>query len=196
MSSTLPDPAATLCHQFLELLDHWNRTHALTSLPAEARFEELILDSWILVPHLAVLPAGARLLDLGSGMGIPAVVLAIARPDLEVVALDKSKKKMAFVRQATLELKLPNLRTVAARAEELPALAASLGVAKAVGSPRLLTAWWERHGRPGAPLLALKSETWAGEDLPGGDWVLEPHPYALPTRGKRVVLEIRKRTSP
>jgi 16S rRNA (guanine527-N7)-methyltransferase len=196
MPSTLPDSAAALCHQFLELLDHWNRTHALTALPVEARFEELILDSWTLVPHLAVLPAGARVLDLGSGMGIPAVVLAIARPDLEVLALDKSKKKMAFVRQAALELELSGLRTVAARAEALPGLAASLGVAKAVGSPRLLAAWWERHGRPGTALLALKSETWAGEDLPGEDWTLEPHSYALPTRGKRVVLELRKRTGP
>jgi 16S rRNA (guanine527-N7)-methyltransferase len=196
MPPTLPDPALTACQHFLELLDHWNRTHALTALPEAARFEELILDSWVLVPHLADLTAGARVLDFGSGMGIPAVVLAIARPDLEVIALDKSKKKMAFVRQVALELRLPGLRPLAARAEEVPALEASLGVAKAVGSLRLLTAWWERHGRPGAPLLALKSEGWSHEELPEPDWMLVPLPYRLPTRGDGVVLELRKQPGP
>ena len=196
MLTPLPDSAAAACQHFLDLLDRWNRTHALTALPREARFEELILDSWVLVPHLANLPAGSRVVDFGSGMGIPAAVLAIARPDLEIIALDKSRKKMAFVRQAVLELELANLKPIAARTEELPSLEASLGVAKAVGSPQLLAAWWARHGRPEAPLLALKSEAWTLEARPDAHWVLRPHPYSLPTRGNRVLLEIRKRTGP
>jgi len=196
MPPLLPEPAATACQRFLDLLDHWNRTHALTSLPLEDRFEELVLDSWVLVPRLADLPPGARILDLGSGMGIPAVVLAIARPDLEVLALDKSRKKMAFVRQVALELQLPGLRPIAARAEDLAPLDAALGVAKAVGSPRLLASWWERHGHPGAPLLALKSQVWEQEPLPGASWILVPHPYALPSRGDRIVLELRKQPGP
>jgi len=196
MPLLLPDAALDACHRFLDLLDLWNRTHALTALPREARFEELVQDSWFLVPHLAALPAGSRVVDFGSGMGIPAVVLAIARPDLEIIALDKSRKKMAFVRQVALELKLVALHPVPARAEDLPALEASLGVAKAVGSPRLLASWWARHGRSGAPLLALKSQTWAEEPGPDASWTLTPHPYRLPTRGDRVLLEIRQQTSP
>lgn len=184
------------CQRFLELLDHWNRTHALTSLPTAERFEELILDSWILVPYLEGLPAGSRVVDFGSGMGIPAVVLAIARPDLRIIALDKSRKKVAFVRQAAMELQLRALEPVAARVEELEPLGASLGVAKAVGSPLLLATWWARHGLPGAPLLALKGGAWASEACPGEPWTLQPHPYRLPTRGERVLLEIRQRTSP
>ncbi len=196
MSLPIPDPVAAACGRFLELLEFWNRTHALTSLPPEDRFEELILDSWVLVPHLAGLPGGSRVVDFGSGMGIPAVVLAIARPDLEVIALDKSRKKIAFVRQVALELGLGALQAVAARAEELPPLQAELGVAKAVGSPLLLASWWARHGRPGAPMLALKSASWAAEACPGEPWLLRPHPYGLPTRGERVILELRERTGP
>jgi 16S rRNA (guanine527-N7)-methyltransferase len=196
MAMYLPDTVSVLCQRFLDLLELWNRTHALTSLPREARHEELILDSWALVPYLEHLPAGSRVVDFGSGMGIPAVVLAIARPDLEVIALDKSRKKMAFVRQVVLELELAALKPMAARTEELPALAASLGVAKAVGSPQLLASWWARHGSPGAPLLALKSEAWAQEPCPDDHWSLTPHPYSLPTRGNRIILEIRKQSGP
>ena len=192
----LPEAVSAPCLRFLELLDLWNQTHALTALPKAARFEELILDSWILVPFLAHLPAGSRVVDFGSGMGIPGVVLAIARPDLEIIALDKSRKKMAFVRQAVLELKLSGLRPLVARTEALPALGAALGVAKAVGSPQLLASWWARHGRADAPLLALKSVSWSREVCPDESWTLRSHPYRLPTRGDRVVLEIRKQSGP
>ncbi len=196
MEPLLPDSARPACERFLGLLEHWNRTHALTALPQSARFEELILDSWALVPDLASLGPGETVVDFGTGMGIPAVVLAIARPDLRVVALDKSRKKIAFVRQVALELQLPSLEPVALRAEDLPPLGASLGVSKAVGSPALLAQWWVRHGRADAPLLLLKSEGWSQEELPGPGWSLRPRTYRLPTRGDRVILELRKETGP
>ena len=119
MPLTFPEPVAAASLAFLELLDHWNRTHALTALPRADRFEELVLDSWNLVPFLDSLPSGARVVDFGSGMGIPAVVLALAKPDLEILALDKSGKKVAFIRQAALELRLGNLKPLAARIESL-----------------------------------------------------------------------------
>ncbi|HWQ10451.1 MAG TPA: RsmG family class I SAM-dependent methyltransferase [Holophaga sp.] len=196
MSATLPEPVLAAAQAFLELLDHWNRTHALTALPPADRFEELILDSWALVPFLDSLPSGARVVDFGSGMGIPAVVLALAKPDLEILALDKSGKKVAFIRQAALEMRLENLGATAARIESLAPLEASAGVAKAVGTPLLLAGWWERHGRPGAPFYAMKGPGWADEALPGAAWQLLPHPYRLPTRGARILLEMRKRTNP
>ncbi len=177
--------------RYLELLDRWNRTHALTALPPEARREELLLDAAALLPYLESLPAGARVADLGTGMGSPAVVLALARPDLTVLGVDASAKKLAFVRQATLELPVPNLRPVLGRLEQLPPLEADLGVAKALGSLGQLAAWWTRHGREGAPFLALKGPEWDREPLPEG-WTAEPHPYELPTRGRRVVLVLRR----
>ena len=192
----LPENVRETARRYLDLLDRWNGIHSLTALPREDRFEELILDAWVLVPFLADLPPGARIIDFGSGMGIPALVLAMARPDLEVVALDKSRKKMGFVRQAALELHLQGLKAVEARAEAWTPAEAQLGVAKAVGSPALLAGWWERHGRPGAPLLALKSLSWDQEELPGPGWNLVAHAYRLPTRGERVILEMVKKTGP
>ncbi len=178
--------------RYLALLDRWNRTHALTALAKSERYEELLLDAAVLLPFLEALPAGARVADLGTGMGCPAVVLALARPDLEILAVDASAKKLAFVRQAALELPLPNLRPLHGRLEDLAPLGADLGTAKALGSLEQLAGWWARHGRPGAPFLALKGPDWERESLPG-DWTASPTPYTLPTRGRRVVVALSRR---
>ncbi len=191
VSAQLPAELNPPLGRFLVLLERWNRTHALTSLPAAARREELLLDASALLPFLAPLGPGARVADLGTGMGCPAVVLALARPDLTVLGVDASTKKLAFVRQVAMELPVPNLQTVHGRLEKLPFLEADLGVAKALGSLSQLTAWWARHGRPGAPLLALKGSDWHLEALPEG-WTAEAHPYELPTRGSRVVVVLRR----
>ena len=190
MEPRLPPPLTEPLGRYLDLLDRWNRTHALTSLPKAERWEELLLDASALLPFLEPLAPGSRVADLGTGMGCPAVVLALARPDLEVLAVDASAKKLAFVRQAALELPVPNLRPVHGRLEDLPPLGAELGVAKALGSLDQLAGWWARHGRSGAPFLALKGPEWTSEPLPAG-WAAVPHPYALPTRGHRVVVELR-----
>lgn len=188
MEPSLPPQTLEPLERYLGLLDRWSRTHALTSLEKEDRFEELILDASVLLPFLDHLPAQSRVVDFGTGMGVPAVVLALARPDLVILALDKSHKKIAFVRQAALELKLANLVPMAGRIEDLPPLGAQLGVAKAVGTLELLLGWWRRHGVPGAPFLALKGPE-AGLEAPTG-YAAALYPYQLPTRGQRVVVEL------
>lgn len=75
-------------------------------------------DCLIFQACLANVEAG-RVLDVGTGAGLPAIPLAIACPQLEVVALDSTAKKMAFVSKIAKELELPNLKTVVGRAEEL-----------------------------------------------------------------------------
>jgi len=195
MFPTVPDSIEGQVRRYLILLDQWNATHALTALPAEARFEELIQDASALLPHLASLPPGARVVDFGTGMGIPSAVLAMARPDLQIHAIDKAKKKIAFVRQVAMELGLSNLFPAAARAEDLDSLQADLGTAKAVGSLALLTSWWARHGKIGAPLLLPKAEGWKSEACPLG-WTIQTHPYRLPTRGERVILRLVQEQGP
>lgn len=190
MNPSLPSDLRQPLGRFLELLDRWNRTHALTSLPAAVRREELLLDAAVLLPFLVALPPGARVVDLGTGMGSPAVVLALARPDLEVIGVDAASKKMAFLRQVAMELPIPNLKVVQGRLEALPPLAADWGTAKALAPLGQLATWWGRHGRPGAPFFALKGPGWEGEALPPG-WTAQAHPYSLPTRGDRVVVELR-----
>lgn len=193
MLPTLSDTSLKLLHSYLGLLDHWNRVHALTALPPETRFEELILDATVLLPLLEGISKGSKVVDFGTGMGVPAVVLATARPDLQVVALDKSRKKVAFLKQVRLELGLRNLEPLAGRAEELPPLQAAVGVAKAVGSLELLASWWERHALPGSELMALKGPDWSLETVPPG-WDFRAHAYSLPTRGERVVVCLKRIT--
>jgi 16S rRNA (guanine527-N7)-methyltransferase len=190
MEPRLPSELNAPLGRFLVLLDRWNRTHALTALPPGERREELLLDAAALLPFLAALPKGARVADLGTGMGSPAVVLALARPDLEVLGVDASNKKLAFLRQVAMELPVPNLKAVHGRLEDLPPLQADWGTAKAVGPLEPLIRWWTRHGRPGSPFFALKGPDWDREKIPEG-WSATPHPYLLPTRGRRVMVELR-----
>jgi 16S rRNA (guanine527-N7)-methyltransferase len=191
MEPRIPSDLAASLGRFLVLLDRWNRTHALTALPSAERREELLLDAAVLLPFLAALPPGARVADLGTGMGSPAVVLALARPDLDVLAVDASAKKLAFVRQVAMELPLANLKAVHGRLEDLPSLGADWGTAKALAPLEPLLGWWARHGRPGSPFFALKGLDWTEERIPDG-WTVTPHPYTLPTRGRRVVVELRQ----
>ena len=190
MEPRLPSKLSALLGRYLVLLDRWNRTHALTALPAGERKEELLLDASVLLPFLDQVPPGSRVADLGTGMGVPAVVLALARPDLEVLGVDASTKKLAFLRQVAMELPIPNLRAIHGRLEELAPLDADWGTAKALGSLGVLAGWWARHGRPGCPFFALKGPDWAEEPPPRG-WNITPHPYQLPTRGQRTLIELR-----
>lgn len=96
---------------FEEALYRANETMNLTRVPREEAWLRHFVDS--LLFH-DLIPAGARVLDIGSGPGFPAWPLACARPDLTVTALDSSGKMLGFLRSQPL----PNLEVVQARAEE------------------------------------------------------------------------------
>lgn len=188
MEPVVPQAIQEPLRAYLDLLDRWNRIHALTALRPEDRWSELVLDSAALLPHLDALPPASRVVDLGTVMGVPAVVVALARPDLQVLGVDGARKKLAFLRQAALELGIGNLEAVQGRFEDLPGLEGDLGMAKALAPLRVLLSWWGRLGRPGTPFLALKGAGGAQEPPPAG-WAVRTHPYELPGRGRRLVVE-------
>jgi len=111
---------------YMALIQKWNKVYNLTSVrdPAEMLTHHL-LDSLAAVPplqrHLASLGEGEarKLLDVGSGGGLPGVVFAICCPALSVSCVDTVAKKAAFVQQVAAELRLGNLRGVHARVENL-----------------------------------------------------------------------------
>ncbi len=116
-----PAQSESLVH-YSALLLKWNRTHNLTAIEREDEvLTHHLLDSLAIVPAVmalaARLPQPVRLLDVGSGGGLPAVPLAIAVPSLQVTAVDKVQKKAAFITQARVELELANLSAVATRIE-------------------------------------------------------------------------------
>jgi 16S rRNA (guanine527-N7)-methyltransferase len=120
----LNDPADPRLDRFLGLLAKWNDAYNLTALrdPRQMRIQHLA-DCLAVVEPLARHLAGrrARVLDVGSGGGLPGVVLAIARPDWDVTCVDAVGKKAAFVRQVAAELALPNLHAEHARVEAMKA---------------------------------------------------------------------------
>lgn len=108
--------------QFGELLRKWTGVYNLTALraPDEIRTHH-ILDSAATIGPLRRMTQGAhcRLLDVGSGGGLPGVVIAIACPEIQVDCVDAVAKKVAFIQQAGSTLKLPNLRGIHSRVERL-----------------------------------------------------------------------------
>lgn len=103
---------------YLRLLDKWNRTHNLTAIREPDRMvTHHLLDSLAVLPHLPA-RTGLRLVDIGSGGGLPGIPLAIVRPDWQFALLDSNFKKAAFLRQAAIELPLPNAEVVAVRVQD------------------------------------------------------------------------------
>lgn len=113
---------------YLALIAKWNKVYNLTAVRSSEEMLSLhLLDSLAAVPplrrHLAEagkpMGDGARLLDVGSGAGLPGIVFAICCPALTVDCVDTVAKKAAFIQQVAVSLKLPNLRGIHARVESL-----------------------------------------------------------------------------
>jgi 16S rRNA (guanine527-N7)-methyltransferase len=140
----------------LAMNEHVNLT-AITE-PTEA-WSRHVLDALTLAPLLADLPAGARLLDVGSGGGVPGIPLAIARPDLRVTLLDATEKKVAFLRAVVAELGLTNVDAVCGRAEDVDLGATfDVVVARAVAKLPTLLGWTAPFAKRGGRLLLIKGE--------------------------------------
>jgi 16S rRNA (guanine527-N7)-methyltransferase len=100
--------------RFIALIGKWNQVYNLTAVRDASHMVSVhLLDSLAAVPHIA----GPRLLDVGSGAGLPGIPIAVARPEIQVTLLDSSHKKAAFLRQAVAELQLRNARVVCERVE-------------------------------------------------------------------------------
>lgn len=107
---------------YVELIGKWNKVYNLTAVRETAEMlHQHLLDSLAVVPPLERQTGGraVRLLDVGSGAGLPGVVLAICFPGSQVDCVDTVAKKAAFIQQAGVALKLPNLHGLHERVERL-----------------------------------------------------------------------------
>lgn len=101
------------------LILKWNKVYNLTALrdPATVLTHHLLDSLAVIEPLRQKCPGSANLLDVGAGAGLPGVVIAILRDDVQVTCLDAVAKKTAFVQQVASELRLKNLRGLHARVE-------------------------------------------------------------------------------
>lgn len=110
---------------YVALLAKWNRTYNLTAIREPAKMvSHHLLDSLAVLPALDALMTGTpnpRVVDVGSGAGLPGLPIAIARPDWQVVMLEPVHKKTAFLTQAIAELRIDNARATATRVEDFSA---------------------------------------------------------------------------
>nr|WP_315480978.1 16S rRNA (guanine(527)-N(7))-methyltransferase RsmG [uncultured Rhodoferax sp.] len=127
---SLDDAQITALLDYLALIQKWTKVYNLTAVrdPDEMLTHHLLDSLAVIVSlqkQLAVLAGqGAvgdkpRLLDVGSGAGLPGIVIAICCPHITVHCVDTVAKKAAFIQQVAVTLKLPNLRGIHARVESL-----------------------------------------------------------------------------
>lgn len=115
MQLDLDDATQKKLLDYLALLEKWNKVHNLTAVRDPYEMVTLhLLDSLSVLPHVE----SGRLLDVGSGAGLPGIPLAIVRPGLQVTVMDSNHKKASFMRQAKATLAIDNLQVVCGRVEE------------------------------------------------------------------------------
>jgi 16S rRNA (guanine527-N7)-methyltransferase len=120
-----------------------------------------------------LLPEHGELVDIGSGAGLPGVVLAMLRPGLSVILLEPLLRRAVFLEECVAELGLANATVLRARAEDKAAahIKADIATARAVAPLDRLTAWAAPLLQPGGELLAIKGQS-AAEELAAAKPVL------------------------
>jgi 16S rRNA (guanine527-N7)-methyltransferase len=165
----------------VDLMMKWNKSINLTAItdPAEVA-EKHVLDSLAVVP---VLPAGS-LLDAGSGAGFPGIPAAIAKPELDVALVDSVQKKVAFLKSALAELRLPRVRAYAVRLggnpskEELPRVHAA--VARAYAPPQEWLQLAQHYVLPGGLAICMLGPAEEAPERVGDLTLKQQLGYTLP----------------
>lgn len=180
----LPDKARADLIRYVHLLARWNRTYNLTAVDEPlAMVRRHLLDCLTVLPYVA----GPSVLDVGTGAGLPGLIIARARPDVTVTALDANAKKTRFCLQAVAALGLTNVSVVHGRVEDYrPSLGFSTIISRALtdlgdflaATRHLCTGggrWVAMKGRhPASELQALV------EDPDHGGSRVDVHPVAVP----------------
>ena len=184
---SLSDAQVRQLLDYQSLIGKWNKVYNLTAVrdPAEMLTHHL-LDSLAAVAPLQQHLQGrglaaASLLDVGSGAGLPGVVLAICCPTLAVTCVDTVGKKAAFIKQAALALGLGNLTGLHARVETITQ-PFDVICSRAFASLVDFTSWSQEALAPGGAWMALKGKHPAEELalLPAGVAVFHVEPLAVP----------------
>jgi 16S rRNA (guanine527-N7)-methyltransferase len=158
----LDGPQTTVLLSYIEQLQRWNKTYNLTALrDPEQMLTQHLFDSISALPPMAEIldkntVSGAKIVDVGSGAGLPGIVLAALKPAWQVSCVDAVEKKTAFIRQMSGVLVLPNLHAVHGRIEALTPLEADIVVSRAFASLADFATLAGGHVKANGYLLAMK----------------------------------------
>lgn len=184
---------------YLALLVKWNRAYNLTAVrDPDEMLPRHLLDSLSILPLVigAIGDTAARILDVGTGAGLPGIPLAIMLPGARFTLLDSNGKKTRFVRQAQLELGLENVEVVHARVEELhPAEPFDLITSRAFAPLPRMFAQTAHLLAPGGGYLAMKGAVPVEEiaELDREGILAEVVPLQVPgTEGERHAILLRR----
>lgn len=169
------------------LFQKWNRHINLSAARDEHALHDHIIDCLHLVPHLrsvaARTPGGApSLLDVGSGGGLPAVVVALCMPDAHIIALEPVHKKHAFLRTAARELALHHLEPLAERLDDHPRHDYAAAMSRATLDLRDWLLLGLDRIVPGGTVFGF--EALPRDDLPAGT---RRHPYMYLGKSRAIV---------
>lgn len=184
--------------QLLGYLDNlllWTKAYNLTAItsPQEA-FVKHILDCLAVVSKLPFFDkTDIKVLDIGTGAGLPAVVIAIMKPDWHITALDSNGKKVRFIRQMAGELSLPNITPVASRIQDFAGqfdVITSRAFASLDDFVNLATPYLNADG----VLYAMKGKAPMSDDLTNlTNWDIRVEPICVPKLGdERCVVYLTK----
>lgn len=182
---TASDAQQRLLLGYLALLQKWNRSYNLSAVREPLQMvAQHLLDCLAIVPALDRQLAGkaAQILDVGSGGGLPGVVLAVMRPAWSVCCVDSVAKKAAFIQQVSAELGLKNLQAKHARVETLQRQPSDVVVSRAFASLAEFTALTGGQLAAAGIWLAMKGKVPADEiaALPPGIAVFHVEPLLVP----------------
>ena len=171
--------AITQLEFYMAALQKWNAAFNLTAIrePKDIVIKHF-LDSLTVLPHVK----HDTLLDVGTGAGFPALVLAIAQPQLQVDLLDSNSKKTRFLRQMVAELALKNVRVHHARVEQANLAKQKQVISRAFSSLVDFCQWCEHLLAEDGVLLAMKGQYPQAEidDMPASMRVLSSTPLKVP----------------
>lgn len=148
---------------YLAAMHKWNKTYNLTAVrqPSQMLVQH-VFDSMTPVPFLFDALGGSEqhrsVCDVGSGGGLPGVVIAALAPGWTVQCIDAVEKKTAFVRQMIGTLGLPNLKATHARIEQLVEQDADIVISRAFASLLDFATWSGKHVKKGGHLVAMKGK--------------------------------------
>ncbi|KRW96983.1 16S rRNA (guanine(527)-N(7))-methyltransferase RsmG [Paracoccus sp. MKU1] len=172
------------------LLRKWNPAINLIAPSTIAQIEARhIADSL----HLAEIAETAEdnWVDLGSGGGLPGIVVAIMRPDLDLTLVESDRRKAAFLRNALRELALPRAKVLCNRIETLDRLDAANISARALAPLPQLMAYVERHLSPSGTAWLMKGRNWQAEvSQARDDWKFDLKTHQSATDPDAAILEI------